>query len=72
LIYFVDKNDSLKNTEGQKNLIIYLVGFFAFWLMPNLFMWSRANNLEKDFINNNEKYLIKEKEKSWTDTGESK
>jgi hypothetical protein len=26
-------------------------------------MWSRANNLEKDFINNNEKYLIKEKEK---------
>jgi hypothetical protein len=27
---FVDKNDSLKNTEGQKNLIIYLVGFFAF------------------------------------------
>lgn len=77
LIYFADKNDSLKTTEGTNNLIIYLIGFFAFWLMPNLFMWSRANNLEKDFINNNERYLIKEKEdspseKSWSDTGGSK
>ena len=77
LIYFVDKNDSLKTIEGKNNLIIYLIGFFAFWLMPNLFMWSRANNLEKDFINNNERYLIKEKEdsrleKTWSDTGEIK
>lgn len=29
-----------------------VLALIAFWLLPNLFMWSRANQLEMDFKNN--------------------
>lgn len=33
-------------SESMVNAVLLLV---AFWMTPNLFMWSRANQLEKDF-----------------------
>lgn len=32
--------------ESIANAVLFLV---AFWMVPNLFMWSRANQLERDF-----------------------
>lgn len=37
--------------------ISYFLCLLIFWLLPNLFMWSRANNLERDFSKNPENYL---------------
>ena len=33
-------------SESMVNAVLLLI---AFWMTPNLFMWSRANQLEKDF-----------------------
>ncbi len=35
-------------SDGMVNAVLLLI---AFWMVPNLFMWSRANELEKDFAN---------------------
>lgn len=35
-------------SESMVNAVLLLL---AFWMVPNLFMWSRANKLEKDFAN---------------------
>lgn len=39
------------------NLMGWALSIFMFWSIPNLFMWSRANRMEKDFSDNPEKYL---------------
>ena len=55
---------SSESKELASNFII----FFSFWLLPNLFMWSQANRLEKSFTQHPKKYLEKKEEKSqWSD-----
>lgn len=44
------------------NLMGWLLSIFMVWSIPNLFMWSRANRMEKDFSDNPEKYLGEKKE----------
>lgn len=55
---------SSESKELASNFII----FFSFWLLPNLFMWSQANRLEKSFTQHPEKYLEQKEDKSqWSD-----
>lgn len=48
-------NVEIKNLNATTLQIV--LGLIAFWLLPNLFMWSRANQLEMDFKNKPRSYL---------------
>lgn len=48
------------NGDGVR-LGTWLFCIFMIWSIPNLFLWSRANSLERDFANASHKYLRRRK-----------
>ena len=54
--------------KESKELSANIIIFFSFWLLPNLFMWSRANRIEKDFTRRPRKYLRSKHDQSdWSE-----
>lgn len=45
-------------SESMVNAVLLLI---AFWMVPNLFMWSRANKLEEDFAKRPLLYAVRAK-----------
>lgn len=56
-----------KHTVSMSNFGSHVMVFFVIWMIPTVFMWSRANAIEKDFLENTDKYFPVEKTGSQQD-----
>ena len=41
--------ENVGSLDGSGRIVSAVLLLIAFWMTPNLFMWSRANQLERDF-----------------------
>lgn len=53
----IKSSTKIQPDEKFQYYAVYGFGFLLFWLIPNLFMWSRANKLEKNFSYKPESYI---------------
>lgn len=62
ILFLISLIDFEKYNKSEDILIdlLKIVSVVIVWIMPNIFMWSRANQLEKDFLFNSEKYIKNE------------
>lgn len=46
----------MNNYFDVLDFLYFFLSFFLFWSIPSIFLWSRANNIEKDFVENFDEY----------------
>lgn len=67
IILLIQLSKNLENLHAPldyNKLLSYGLGFLIFWSIPNVFMWSRANNLEKSFLKDPNSYVINDTDKT--------
>lgn len=58
------------SSGGHERMVSAVLFLIAFWMTPNLFMWSRANQIERDFARRPKLYSTNGKNAAERNQGE--